>query len=151
MIQLYEEHKRSVYRLALSYLRSAAEAEDVSQTVFLRLLEKQPRLTPGKEKAWLCTVTANLCRDRLRALRRRPTEPLTPDIPFEDRAQGELVAAVMALGEKERSVVHLYYYEGYSTAEIAAILGIQPSAVTTRLARARTHLKKYWEEDNGHE
>ncbi len=63
---LYREHKLTVYRLALSYTRSAAEAEDVLQSTFLKLLEKQPQLEAGKEKAWLCTVTANLCRDRLR-------------------------------------------------------------------------------------
>lgn len=148
VLTLYREHKLSVYRLALSYTRSAAEAEDICQAVFLKLLERQPRLEEGKEKSYLCTMTANLCRDALRRTKRHPTEPLTPDIPFEDPAENELLDAVMRLGERERSVVHLYYYEGYSTAEIAEILGIKPSAVTSRLARARKHLRRRMEENS---
>ena len=76
VIALFHRYKDPVYRLALSFTGSAADAEDVTQTVFLKYLETQPELEVGKEKAWLLQVTANQCRDLWRRLRRRATVPL---------------------------------------------------------------------------
>lgn len=72
---LFRQYRDNVYRLALSYTRSPQEAEDVSQAVFLKLLE-QPSITPGKEKAWLMQVTANECRSLLRSAWWKRTAPL---------------------------------------------------------------------------
>ena len=146
VMALYTEHKNMVYRLALSYLKSRADAEDVTQQVFLRLLEYQRKITPGKERSWLAAVTANLCRDTLRSTVRRFTEPLSEELVFQDEDQSEVFRAVMELGEQERAAVYLYYYEGYDTREIAQILKISQTAVTTRLSRARKHLKEKLEE-----
>ena len=146
VMALYTEHKNMVYRLALSYLKSRADAEDVTQQVFLKLLEYQRKITPGKERSWLAAVTANLCRDTLRSTARRLTEPLTEELVFQDEDQNEVFQAVMELGEQERAAVYLYYYEGYDTREIAQILKISRTAVTTRLSRARQHLKEKLEE-----
>ena len=112
---LYTEHKNMVYRLALSYLKSRADAEDVTQQVFLKLLEHQRSITPGKERSWLAAVTANLCRDTLRSTVRRLTEPLSEELVFQDKEQSDVFRAVMELGEQERAAVYLYYYEGYDT------------------------------------
>lgn len=142
VMALYAQHKNMVYRLALSYLRSPSDAEDVTQQVFLRLLEHQGKIKPGKERSWLAAVTANLCRDILRSVSRRNTEPLSEEIVFKDGNQGEVLRAVMELSEQERAAVYLYYYEGYDTKEIARILKISRTAVTTRLSRARQHLKE---------
>lgn len=146
VITLYELHKDMVYRLALSYTRSPADAEDICQTVFLRLMEKGCKVTPGKERAWLAAVTANLCKDLLRSARRRRTEALPEDIPAENPEPSGVLEAVMALNPGERAAVYLFYYEGYSTAEIAKILSVSRSAVTTRLERARKHLRGRMEE-----
>ena len=146
VLALYEAHKNMVYRLALSFLRSVPDAEDAVQQVFLRLIEHQGSITPGKERSWLAAVTANLCRDMLRSAERRRTEPLSDQLPIRDEDQREVFWAVMELGENERAAVYLYYYEGYNTAEIARILGISRTAVTTRLDRARRHLKGKSEE-----
>lgn len=81
VIALFHRYKDPVYRLALSFTGSPADAEDVTQTVFLKYLETQPELEEGKERAWLLQVTANQCRDLWRRLRRRATVPL-------DEAQG---------------------------------------------------------------
>ena len=75
-LTLFQQYKDPVYRLALSMTGSPADAEDVCQTVFLRLLEKQPELPPERERAWLLQVAANECRSLWRRLRRRPTIPL---------------------------------------------------------------------------
>lgn len=140
-MSLYCQHKNMVYRLALSYTKSTADAEDICQSVFLRLMERGAEIRPGKEKAWLATVTVNLCRDLLRSARRRREEPLTDELSFETPEQAGIFDAVMALGESERAAVYLHYFEGYSTAETARILGITQTAVTTRLGRARKHLR----------
>ena len=145
-MELYNQHKNMVYRLALSYLRSRADAEDVTQQVFLRLLEYRGKIASGKERSWLAAVTANLCRDTLRSAVWRITEPLREELVFEDEGQSEVFWAVMELGEQERAAVYLYYYEGYDTREIARILKISRTAVTTRLSRARQHLKEKLEE-----
>ena len=141
VLALYDAHKNMVYRLALSYLKSVPDAEDAVQQVFLRLIEHRGRIVPGKERSWLAAVTANLCRDMLRSAVRRRTEPLTEDIPFETPEENDVFQAVMALSDNERAAVYLYYYEGYSTSETARILGLSQTAVTSRLDRARQHLR----------
>lgn len=147
-LTMYEQHKQMVFRLALSYTKSVPDAEDICQAAFLRYIERRSTVTPGKEKAWLATVTANLCRDLLRARKAHPTEPLEDRFPFASPEESELFSAVMALGAKERAAVYLHYYEGYSSAEIGKILGISRSAVTTRLYQARKHLRNILEATN---
>ncbi len=146
VLALYDAHKNMVYRLALSFLKSMPDAEDATQQVFLRLLEYRGRIVPGKERSWLAAVTANLCRDMLRSAARRRTEPLTEDLVFDTPPEGDIFQSVMELPAGERAAVYLYYYEGYSTAETAQILGVSRTAVTTRLDRARQHLRGKLEE-----
>ena len=146
VMDLYAQHKNMVYRLALSYLKSRPDAEDVTQQAFLRLLEHQREISPGKERSWLASVTVNLCRDILRSASRQRTESLSEELVFQDERQSEVLRAVMELGEQERAVVYLYHYEGYDTREIAQILKISRTAVTTRLCRAKQHLKEKLEE-----
>lgn len=153
VIALFHRYKDPVYRLALSFTGSPADAEDVTQTVFLKYLEKRPELEAGKEKAWLLQVTANQCRDLWRLLRRRATVPLE-----EARAvavlppQVEAVAqAVEKLKPLDRAAVYLFYYEGYSTGEIAGMLRMNQSAITSRLHRARKKLKILLEQEGYHE
>ena len=153
VIALFHRYKDPVYRLALSFTGSPADAEDVTQTVFLKYLEKRPELEAGKEKAWLLQVTANQCRDLWRLLRRRATVPLE-----EARAvavlppQVEAVAqAVEKLKPLDRAAVYLFYYEGYSTGEIAQMLRVSQSSVTSRLSRARKKLKEQLEQEGYHE
>ncbi len=141
----FQRYHNDVYRLAISYTRNVQEAEDVCQTVFLKLLEAK-QITPGKEKAWLLQVTANQCRSILRSAWWRKTEALDDTIPaaapsFDTRH------AVMQLKPKYRVVIYLHYYECYTTREIASLLKISQTAVTTRLARAREQLKQMLQED----
>ena len=133
-------YKDDDYRLAVSYTRSIADAEDVCQTVFLKLME-QRNIQPGREKAWLIQVTANECRSLLRSHWWKRTEPLDEKIPEPSREDG-LLREVMALEPKYRAVVYLYYYEGYSVEEIGKLLKTNPSTVSTRLARGRSKLKE---------
>lgn len=150
--ELFRQYGDGVFRLCWSYTGSRQDAEDVTQTVFLRLLERRPELEEGKERAWLFQVAANECRSLWRRLSRRRTEPLeealTVAAPEADRA---VLEAVGRLKPGDRAVLYLFYYEGYTTGEIGALLGISQSAVTTRLQRARQKLKTILEQEGIHE
>lgn len=138
--ELFRRYKDDVYRLALSYTKNAQEAEDVCQTVFLKLMEQQ-EITPGKERAWLLQVTANRCRNLLRSSWWRKTTPLEDTMPTVLPQYSDLLQVVMRLPPKYRVVIYLHYYEEYSTREMAQMLHISQTAVTTRLNRARQMLK----------
>lgn len=144
---LFCRYRDDVYRLAVSYTRSPQEAEDVCQTVFLKLLEQQS-LQPGKERAWLMQVTVNQCRSLLRSGWWKHTVALDETIPAPDNADSGIRQVLMGLKPKYRVVVYLHYYQQYTTGEIAKILKITPSAVRTRLDRARQQLRHLLKEDD---
>ena len=136
-------HGGAVYRLALCRLQNAADAEDVYQDVFLRFFRQEAAdWDSERTRAWLLRATVNRCTDIHRFRLRRPVlalEDIADTAPADEGA--ELWDAVARLPEKLRTAVHLYYAEGYSTEEIAALLGVPPATVRTRLRRARLKLK----------
>ena len=146
VIRLFEAYSEDVFRLALSYLQNRHDAEDICQSVFMKLLSYKKPLGCGKEKAWLLTCTANACKDHLKSFWRRNTVELDDTIVFLNESDKELWTVVNSLAPKYRIVVHLYYYEGYSQAEIAKILKISETAVQTRMSRAREQLKEVLKE-----
>lgn len=132
----------TVYRLAFSYVHSRAEAEDLCQDVFVKLMGYRGAFeTPENCKAWLIRVTVNLSKNLLRSSRITRRAELDENLPSLDGEQRELMEAVFSLPPGYRSVIHLHYYEGYSVKEIAKITGATVTAVTTRLERARKKLK----------
>jgi RNA polymerase sigma-70 factor (ECF subfamily) len=139
---LYDTYSKDVYRLALSWLHSTHDAEDILQSVFLKLLDKDITLFPGSEKAWLLTCTANACKNHLRSFWQRNTQPLDDKMELPTKEDRSLWEAVGKLKPIYRAVIHLYYYEGYQQEEIAKILGITRTTVQTRMQRAKEHLKK---------
>ena len=140
--KLYDDYARDVYRLALSYLHSKQDAEDICQSVFLKLMEKKVVFLPGKEKAWLLTCTVNACKNHLKSFWKKHMQPMDENMVFTDESQRELWSLLQSLPPKDRALIHLYYYEGYSQDQIAGILGISRTAVQTRMQRAREKLKK---------
>ena len=141
--ELVSKHENTLFRAALAILGDAHGAEDAVQDTFLRYLEKRPELKDeNHERAWLLKVTANLCKSALRAKQRHPTVELLDVYPAPDEDSRELVEAVLALPANQRAAVHLHYYEGYSTEEIAAILGQRPGTVRSHLSRAREALRQ---------
>ena len=142
VLGLFDSYGDMVYRIALSYLRSPQEAEDVVQTVFLKLLEGSAVAHVGKERAFLTKVTVNRCKDLLRRARQYADIPLEELVLLAPPEEQDLFRTMMELPEKYRVVVALHYLEGYSLREIAQILHISPSAVSMRLHRARGILKQ---------
>ena len=143
--ELFRLYRDDVFRLAVSYTHSREDAEDVCQTVFLKAME-QKQLQPGKERSWLLQVTANVCRNLLRSHWWKTTVPMDETIAVAPPEINETLQSVLALKPKYRVVVYLHYYEMLSTGEIARLLHISPTAVTTRLSRARQMLKTQLEE-----
>ena len=138
----YDLYGKAVYRLAMVYLGRHADAEDVTQEVFVRLLYRAPAFADGEhEKRWLLRVTANLCKDQLKGFWRRQVTELEDTLPAAPPEEQEALAAVMALPQQYKLPIHLHYYEGYSVAEIAEILKLGQSAVKMRLKRGREMLK----------
>lgn len=138
---LFNTYRDDVFRLAVSYTRNIQEAEDVCQTVFLKLLE-QKHIQSGKEKAWLMQVTANQCRSLLRSSWWKKTVAMDDTLSVQPPSTNGVLAAVMELPPKYRVVIFLHYYEGNSTAQIAKLLKITQTAVTTRLSRGRKALEE---------
>lgn len=143
--QLFCKYRDDVYRLAVSYTRSREDAEDVCQTVFLKLMD-QRKIEPGKEKQWLLRVAANECRNLLRSHWWKTTVPMDETLSVEPPEVNDTLRSVLRLPPKYRVVVYLHYYEMLSTQEIGSLLHISQSNVTTRLSRARQMLKKELEE-----
>ena len=146
---LARQYGPAVYRLAFARTGSRADAEDVMQEVFVRLLKVRPDFADREHaKAWLLRVAANCANDLFRAPWRRREEPLSETLSAPEGPEpGGVVEAVLALPPKYRTAVHLYYYEDLSVAEIAAILGKSEGAVKSRLFRARTLLREWMKED----
>ena len=140
-----EVHGDTVYRLALCRLQHISDAEDVYQDVFLRLLTQPSSDWDGEHlKAWLIRTTLNRCADVHRFRLRRPVLSLEelPDIACAEHTEYIVLWETVArLPEKLRIPIHLHYGEGYSTEEIADMVGVPAATVRTRLHRARTKLK----------
>lgn len=138
---LLERQENRVYRTALAILGNVQDAEDQTQETFLRYLEKRPFFeNPEHERAWLLTVTRNGCISRLRS-KQRQNLPLKIDIPTPGPEEREEIEELFALPPEDREILHLYYYEGYSTREIAKMTGTREGTVRSRLSRARGKLK----------
>lgn len=145
--RLFRDHADDVYRLAYSYLGSRADAEDVCQSVFLKLAEGNVTLWPGQEKGWLLKCAANASKNHLKSFWRRQVGELDENEPLRDGESRAVYDAVFSLPPKYRAVIHLYYFEGYDQGEIAGILGLSRTAVQTRMSRARAMLKKELNDD----
>ena len=150
-VRAVRTHTDTVYRVALNCLKNPHNAEDITQEVFLRLY-RAARPPEGEEhtKAWLIRVALNECRRALASPWSKilPLEDSVIMPRFSDDDKRETYEAVMALPAKYAVAVYLHYYEGYSTAEMAKMLGISVSAVCSRLERGRKKLKLMLEGEN---
>lgn len=144
-----ERYKDTVFRISLGYLGNTYDADDVVQEVFMKLyITNKYFATDDHVRYWLIRVTINTCKNMLRSSWKTKNVALdqvtAPEAVFEHSEQGDLYQAVMELPEKYRTVLYLYYYEELSTKEIARLLKITVTSVTTRLSRARDQLKEVW-------
>ena len=119
------------------------DAEDIAQEVFLTMLKKAPAFEgPEHQQAWLLRCTINRCKSHFRSVWQSRTGGLDEglSVPFTP-AENEVMKAVGELPMKYRQVIYLHYIQGYSTAEIAKLLGLNQNTVLSQLARGRAMLK----------
>lgn len=146
--RLLDQYGNSVLRLAYSYLRNMSDVEEILQETLIRYLQTAPEFeNSAHEKAWLMKVAANLSKNRIDYNQRRATDELKEELLAQDQEDLSFVwEAVKALPEQYRETIHLFYYEGYSTAQIARILTRKESSVRSDLRRGREKLKQVLKE-----
>lgn len=148
---LYDRYADMLFRLALSYLRCAEDAQDAVQDVFIKLVEHNFSFRDDEhERAWLVRATINRSCDLLRRRRVRASLPLdeVSHLPAQvsDQAQ-EVLDCLSRVPEKYRAAITLHDLEGFSVEETARMLGVSQSAVKMRLQRGRLQLKAQREEE----
>lgn len=141
--RLLDTYGTHILRLAYSYLHNLSDAEEVLQDTLMQFLKKTPTFESKEhEKAWLLRVAINLSKNRLTYNKIRTTDELNEALLAEEKENLSYVwEAVKQLPERYREVIHLYYYEGYPTAQIARLLKRNESTIRSDLCRGRERLK----------
>ena len=141
--EIYNRHVDAVYRVSYSFMKNKADAEDAVQETFLRLLSCGKVFENERhERAWLIVTASNICKDNLKKWWRK-TESIddySDTLAAQENPEDDVTRAILGLPAKYKTVVYLYYYEGYSTKEIAMRLGCSHGTVRSQLLRARERL-----------
>ena len=147
--RILDVYGNSILRYAYSYLHNMSDAEEVLQDTLLQFLKAAPTFESAQhEKAWLLRVAANLSKNRIDYNTHRRTDELNDELVAEQREDLSFVwDAVKSLPVQYREVIHLFYYEGYSTQQIAQILKIKEATVRSHLHRGREKLKMLLKEE----
>ncbi|MCP1143492.1 RNA polymerase sigma factor [Lysinibacillus endophyticus] len=160
---IYEEFNRYIYHLCLKLTRNTAEAEDLMQEVWVKVVRNEEQVKQVDHvKAWLTTITMNTFRDRYRKNVRRSkymmSQPETLDVPILDlvpnndistEEQIEKDAVTKIVQEKMLQLDGIYqktlwyfYVDQYSLAEISTLMKVSIGTVKSRLFRAKARLKE---------
>ncbi len=155
--EVIRQHKDMVYGIALTHTRCRPDADDVFQEVFLTYHRKLPTFAdPERRKAWLIVTTLNCAKQDTMSSWRQKVVPIredvgnatvdtavgADDIRFRSDEQDRLFEALRELPEKYRTVLHLFYFEDLSIAEMASVLNIEPGTVKVQLSRARALMRE---------
>ena len=159
---LYREHASFVYRIALHITRNADEAEDIVQTIFLRLLRREA--SPDLQKrprAYLYRAAVNAALDAIRLRRARPEAAHVSEIEAvlygpdysgsKEKLHRQLHKAIAELNPASAEIIILRYMHNHSDAEIAKMLGKSRGVIAVTLYRARARLKKLIRQFQGDE
>jgi RNA polymerase sigma factor (sigma-70 family) len=148
--RVYRQHIDAVYRVCYGFMKNNADAEDAAQETFFKLLQKgdtQNFENSSHERAWLIVTASNICKNNLKSWTKQKREEVenTDELPSTYEKEGEtspVLDAVLALPDKYKTAIYLYYYEEYSCREIAAAMGKKESSVRSLLKRGRGLLEK---------
>ncbi len=144
ILGIYNRHVETVYRVCFSFMKSPSETEDMVQETFLKLMVSGKTFESERhEKAWLIVTASNTCKDSLRKWWRKQEslDDCNPGV-MESGLDNPVLEAILSLPNGYKDVVYLYYYEGYSTMEIARHLKCSEGTVRSRLSRARKRLQE---------
>ena len=145
-----EKYMDTIYRVAYSWTKNSDDANDVTQDVLIQLFKTNKEFESDSHlKNWLIRVTVNQCNMLFRSpwSKMEDIDEYANSLGFEEKSHLDLFRAVMKLDKKYRVPILLFYYEDYSTSDIASILGIPEKTVSTRLFRAKAKLKDYLKEE----
>ena len=149
--RIYEKYVDTVYKVCFMLLKNVPETEDATQNVFIKFMKEQKEFQSDEHiKAWLIVTARNACINMLKhwfRSKRTDSEALAEMSYTDDYEKGELLKKVFELDEKYKLPIYLYYYEGYSTAEISEMLDIKHSTIRTYMAKGREKLKLILEEE----
>jgi len=142
-IRIVDLYADSVFKLAMVKTKNKQDAEDVFQDTFIKLYRCDKIFESDEHiKRWLMKVTVNTSLDLLKLFWNRKTEELDEGLPFQDQTYHEVWNEIKKLPERYRVPIHLFYFEGYSTEEIADMLHDKPSTVRSKLHRAKDILSE---------
>ena len=141
--EIFDKYSDTVYRVALTRTKNVENAEDIFQEVFMKLSEKDPKFESEEHiKAWLIRVTINMTKNLHSSSGNQKVTSLTEEFKFETEEESNVFEIVNELPQNYRTVIYLFYYEGYKTKEIAKILNKSEGTIKTWLFRARDCLKE---------
>lgn len=140
---MYENHSAAVYGVCLMYLKNKADAEEAVSESFVRLMENMPVLqNDAHAKAYLLRTAVNICKNSLKSSWRRQVVHDEDVMAYMTSPEEKsIMEEVLALPPKYRVIIYMHYYAGYTSREIADIMGLTQSAVLSRLSRGRQKLK----------
>jgi len=146
-LAVYEKYSDSVYRVCFMLLKNTADAQDAVQNVFIKLIKRDENFENENHlKAWLIKVAKNECKNMLRHwfFSKRTDSAELDRVTYWENEES-VVGEILKLPDKYKLPMYLYYYEGYSTLEVAEILGIKHSTLRTHLKKGREKLKNILE------
>ncbi len=146
IIETIERYSDTIFKVALSYTKDKATAEDILQDVLIKYMTDNTEFHEEEhKKAWLLRVTINECKKFFRSIWNVRKIPLEDIYTFEKPERHAVFFAVMELPIKYRIVIHLFYYEEMSIKEISNILKMNENTIMSRLHRGRKILKEVLE------
>lgn len=139
---IIKKYSKTVYKIAYSIVQNKDDADDVFQNVFLKYIKKHPRFNDEThEKAWFIRVTMNTAKSFVIQAWYKNTEAISEQLVYAQNDKFDLDFAIKQLNPRDRTIIYLFYYEGYKTDEIAKIMKMTSAAVRTALSRTRNKLK----------
>lgn len=141
--EIYNRQVNTVLKICVMYLKNINDAEEATQETFIKYMRYKPRFEDeNHEKNWFITTAANICKNMLKSawFRKITCEDDLSNF-YKDEKDYGILQDILELPYKYKMSIYLFYYEGYSTEEIAKILDIKPSTVRSNLHRGRNLLK----------
>jgi len=143
--KIYNSHVDTVYRVCYMFLKNVPDTEDAVQSVFLKLIRSGPNFADAEhEKAWLIITAQNHCKNALKywwKRKRAAFSRISEGFFVQKSPSGDVLEMLLALPDKYKIVLYLFYYEGYSSKEISNLIGIKDGTVRARLRTGRKQLQ----------
>ena len=145
--ELIDEYSNMIFQIAYQNLFNKSDSEDVTQEVFIKLINNLENLNNQKHiKAWLIKVTINLSKDYNKSFWNKNTTSIDEELKYFDKENQNVLKELSKLSYEYRNIIYLYYYQGYKIKEISEILSMNQNTVSSYLTRARKELKHILEE-----